>query len=201
MNIKSLRLILWLVVGLVVVAWGVGYIYQKMQQNKVDALNVTFDLVDHEGHKKTEKDYADNHMLVYFGFAHCPDFCPTTLQKMAVILQTMGLEGRVIRPLFVTLDPDRDTPEILKSYLAMFGQNITGLTGDPKEIEKLAQAFKIYFAQIKGEKMDESHAEDYTLDHSTFMFWVTPGWEVKQIFQYDETPEGISKTLLDAVRK
>ena len=95
----------------------------------------------------SEKDFLGKHMLVFFGYTYCPDVCPTELQVMTAALDAMGPEAEKIQPVFVSVDPERDTPEVLKSYVENFGPRLIGLTGTPEEIAAVAKAYRVYYAK------------------------------------------------------
>ena len=103
-----------------------------------------FRLTNHLGQTVTEADFRGKYMLVFFGFTFCPDICPTELQVMTHALETMGASGARITPVFVTIDPERDTPDVMKAYVENFGPNLVGLTGTPEEIAAVAKAYRVY---------------------------------------------------------
>ena len=106
-----------------------------------------FTLTDQDGKKVSEKDFLGKYMLVFFGYTYCPDICPTELQVMTAALDSMGPEAEKIQPVFVSVDPERDTPEVLKSYVENFGPRLVGLTGTPEEIAAVAKAYRVYYAK------------------------------------------------------
>ncbi|MEK7245477.1 MAG: SCO family protein, partial [Pseudomonadota bacterium] len=115
----------------------------------VTAASLTFGgpfiLVDHTGRNVTDRDYRGYFTLVFFGFTMCPDVCPTTLQNIATVMQLLGDDGANIRPLFVTVDPERDTPATLAGYVTIFDPRIVGLTGTPEQIAQIARAYRIHY--------------------------------------------------------
>src|SRR5262245_10737510 len=125
------------------------------------AIGGPFHLTDQDGMVRTEKDFKGKYMLVFFGYTYCPDVCPTTLAVMADGLEKIGALADKVRPIFITVDPKRDTPEKIKSYLASFGAHVIGLTGSADEIAKVAKEYRVYYR----EHPPESGAE-YTVDHS-----------------------------------
>ena len=122
-----------------------------------------FALVDHAGRARSEADFRGKLLLVYFGFTGCPDVCPTDLQEIARALDLLGREGDAIQPLFVTLDPERDTPEPLAGYVSAFHPRLVGLTGSPEAIRRAADAYKVFYERV-------ARAEDYTIEHSGFVY-------------------------------
>src|SRR6266404_4128906 len=121
-----------------------------------------FELVDHAGHARSEHDFRGKLMLVYFGFTYCPDVCPTDLQAIGLALDKLGKDGESVQPLFITVDPARDTAEHLAQYVPMFHPRLVGLTGNPEAIRRAADAYKVYYAKVPRGKA----ADDYTVDHT-----------------------------------
>jgi len=130
-----------------------------------------FTMIDHTGKTVTEKDFAGQFLLVFFGFTQCPDVCPATLQVATEALGKLGLQAGKIRPLFVSVDPDRDTPDVLKSYLENFDPRLTGLTGTREQVRAMAKTYRIYYAKVTDPETDGG----YTVDHSAFMYLMSPG--------------------------
>jgi cytochrome oxidase Cu insertion factor (SCO1/SenC/PrrC family) len=123
-----------------------------------------FALVDHTGRQRTEADFRGKLLLLYFGFTYCPDLCPTDLQSIGLAIDQLGKAGEGVQPLFVTLDPDRDTPQHLANYVPLFHQRLIGLTGDPISIRQAARAYKVYYAKVP------TAGDDYTVDHSGYIY-------------------------------
>ena len=130
-----------------------------------------FELTDHTGKPRTNSDFCGKLMLVYFGFTWCPDICPTDLQAIGLALDKLGAEGDSVQPLFITVDPERDTAEHLAEYVPMFHPRLIGLTGSTDAIRKVADAYKVYYAKVDPPK--ENVKEDggyYTIDHTAFIY-------------------------------
>ncbi len=126
-----------------------------------------FTLVDQDGRTVTEKDFAGATHLVFFGFTHCPDVCPTTLQQISDVLAALGPKGKAMKVAFVTVDPERDDPASLKTYLASFDPRITGLTGTPEQITAVEKAYRAYARKVpdkNGEYVMEHTALVYVMD-------------------------------------
>jgi protein SCO1 len=120
-----------------------------------------FQLVDQNRAPFSDQDLKGKTFLVFFGFTHCPDVCPTTLFEMSEILRKLGSDADRTAVMFITVDPERDTPESLKDYLASFDPHIRGLTGDPAAVAAVAKAYRVYFKKVPLE------GGDYTMDHTT----------------------------------
>lgn len=123
-----------------------------------------FRLVDHTGKARSETDYRGRLLLLYFGFTWCPDVCPTDLQAIAEAMQRLGKAADAVQPLFVTLDPERDTPARLAAYVTFFHPRLVGLTGDAGSIREVASAYKVYYAKVPSSR------SDYTIDHSGYVY-------------------------------
>ena len=128
-----------------------------------------FALIDQAGRPRTEMDFRGKLMLVYFGFTYCPDICPADLQTIGLAIDRLGAAGDAVQPLFVTLDPGRDTVAHLNDYVALFHPRLVGLTGDAQAIRRAADAYKVYYAKVPTEKGD-----DYTIDHTAYIYLMGP---------------------------
>ena len=125
-----------------------------------------FSLVDPSGKRVTEKDFAGRPMLVYFGFTNCPDVCPSGLLVISAALDKLGEKSANLTPVFISLDPERDTPEVMGQYVKSFHPRIVGLTGSLDEVTAAAKAYRIYFTKVADEKSPGS----YSVDHSSYMY-------------------------------
>jgi cytochrome oxidase Cu insertion factor (SCO1/SenC/PrrC family) len=126
-----------------------------------------FDLTDHGGRRRTDADFRGKLLLIYFGYTHCPDVCPTELQAMSLALDMLGTTGEAVQPLFITVDPARDTPSHLADYVSSFHPRLVALTGEDSAIRKVALAYKVYFA-----RSSPAEGDDYTVDHTGFIYLV-----------------------------
>lgn len=123
-----------------------------------------FSLLDHEGRQRSDTDFRGKLMLVYFGFTYCPDICPTDLVEISRTLDQLGPSGDLVQPLFITLDPERDTPSHLAGYVPLFHPRLIGLTGTPESIREAADAYKVFYQRV------ETGERDYTVDHSAYVY-------------------------------
>jgi cytochrome oxidase Cu insertion factor (SCO1/SenC/PrrC family) len=126
-----------------------------------------FELTDHTGKPRTNSDFRGKLMLVYFGFTWCPDVCPTDLQAIGLALDKLGSDGDSVQPLFITVDPERDTAQHLAEYVPMFHPRLIGLTGSAEAIRKAADAYKVYYARVDPPKDAEGY---YTVDHTAYIY-------------------------------
>ena len=141
-----------------------------------------FQLVDHNGQTVSQADFAGKFMLIYFGFTHCPDFCPTELQIMGNAMDELGAEGAPVVPIFITVDPERDTPESIKDYVAAFHPRMIGLTGSLAQVEAAAKAYKVYFKKQPGPGGEAG--DDYQVDHTVFVYLMGPDGVLRSMFRH-----------------
>jgi protein SCO1/2 len=125
-----------------------------------------FALEDGNGKPVTDQDFRGKYMLVYFGYTFCPDVCPTTLNAVADAMEKLGPLASRVQPLFITVDPGRDTPAMIKQYTASFGPSILGLTGTPDQIAKVAKEYRVYYAEHRT----GPGPNDYSMDHSSVLY-------------------------------
>ncbi len=129
-----------------------------------------FTLVDHTGKTVTEKDFLGQYTLVYFGFTNCPDICPAALQTITAALDALGPKAARITPLFITVDPERDTPARLAEYVASFHPRLVGLTGAVAQVKAAAKAYRVYFEKAATGQ----EPSDYSVDHSSMTYLMDP---------------------------
>jgi protein SCO1/2 len=125
-----------------------------------------FTLVDHTGKLRTDADFRGKLLLMYFGYSSCPDVCPTDLQQIGLAIDGLGTAGEDIQPLFITVDPERDTAAHLAEYVLLFHPRLIGLTGSAEQIRRAAFAYKVYYAKYPPD------SADYVIDHSSFVYLV-----------------------------
>jgi cytochrome oxidase Cu insertion factor (SCO1/SenC/PrrC family) len=151
-----------------------------------------FDLIDHAGRRRTDADFRGKLVLLYFGYTHCPDVCPTELQALSLALDMLGPAGESVQPLFITVDPQRDTPAHLADYVTAFHPRLVALTGPVPAIRKVALAYKVYFARSSGTQND-----GYAMDHTGFIYLVGKNGRYLGFVPPGSSPEQIA----DAVRE
>jgi len=159
------------------------------------AVGGPFTLVDHTGRTVTERDFAGRSMLVYFGFTYCPDVCPTELGTIAAAIDAMGPAGERVTPVFVTIDPERDTPAAMADYVSRFHPRMVGLTGSAEQIAQAARAYRVYFAKVRPRD-----ASDYLMDQSSFIYFVGPDGRVRSLFRPETAPEAIAAAVAAQLR-
>ena len=148
-----------------------------------------FTLVDGDGRTRTDADFRGKLMLIYFGFTYCPDVCPTELQAMAQALELLGTKAAEVQTLFITIDPERDTPEVVKAYAANFG-NMVGLTGSPEQIAEVARAYRVFYRKARSES-----ATDYLMDHSSIIYLMGRDGRFLTHFSRGAQPEVIAAAI------
>jgi protein SCO1/2 len=157
-----------------------------------------FKLVDQDGKTRTEKDFATKYKVIYFGFASCPAICPTELQKIAEAYKALTPDQqKQVQPLFITIDPERDTPKVLKSYVGLFLPQMMGLTGSAAQIDAVKNTYKIYATKVPQGK-DPS---DYTMDHSSFIYVTDQTDHVIAMFKTEDNAAKVASTLQTILTK
>lgn len=174
MKLTGFQKVLWGLAGIATLAfvWLQLWSDYRADQTRADttAFSAIFELTDHRGMVQTQDDFSGRWMLVFFGFTNCPDICPTTLSEVAAVMDGLGNEADKVQPIFVTIDPERDTPRVLAEYVPLFEAGIIGLTGTPKQIAETSESFPIFF-----ERIEEASAPDgYTMGHTSHLFLFDP---------------------------
>jgi len=184
----------WFVLILVMIAILVGYIVMKAvdiypsehhQQIKVGG---DFELLDQNGKVRTNRDFHGKFMMVYFGYRHCPDICPTALTTITEALDLLGPKAKHVQPLFITIDPERDTVKELAEYIQNFHHSFLALTGNAEQVEKAMGAYRI-FAQKNEE------GQDYSMDHSSIIYVMDRQGNLISHFSHSTSPEQIAEAL------
>jgi protein SCO1 len=149
----------------------------------------SFSLIGQDGRVVTNADLAGGPYLVFFGYTHCPDFCPTALFDISAVFKELGPDKKVAA-LFVTVDPERDTPDVLKTYLENFDSRIIGLTGDTQKIETITKTFRVYAKKMPGEK-----SGDYTVDHTGLVYLMDKRGKFVSAFNLQRPPRQAAREL------
>ncbi len=153
------------------------------------AIGGPFRLVDQDGRTVTDGDLKGEPTLVFFGFTHCPDVCPTTLMELSDVLDKLGGDAARVHALFITVDPERDTPAELKDYLSSFNPHLTGLTGDPAAVTGVAKSYRVY---VKKVPLDNG---DYTMDHTALVYLMDKNGRFVTPFNLKRRPEDAAADL------
>ena len=150
-----------------------------------------FALIAPDGTTVTEQTFRGKWLLVYFGYTFCPNTCPMTLNEIATALEKLGTDAAKMQPLFITVDPQRDTREVLEQYTQSFDPRIVGLTGSPQQIDAVTQEYGAYAARHKT----GPGPEDYVIDHSTYLYVMDPGGKFVRAFDTDTSGDRIADAL------
>ena len=153
------------------------------------AIGGPFKLIDQNGQTVTERDLKGKPFLVFFGFTRCPDICPTTLFDVSEVLRALGKDADRVRALFITVDPERDTPAALKDYLSSFDPHLSGLTGDPDAVAAVAKAYRVYFKKVP---LDQG---GYTMDHTAIVYLMDKDGRFVSPFNLKRTTEAAAADL------
>jgi protein SCO1 len=150
-----------------------------------------FTLKTPDGVTVTDQTYRGKWLLVYFGYTFCPNNCPTTLMDLTTVLENLGGVAAALQVIFITVDPQRDTPEVMRQYTKSFDSRIIGLTGDPQQVAAVAEAYGAYYIARKI----GPGAEDYVIDHSSYIYLMDPGGRFVRGFDADAPPDGIANAV------
>ncbi len=149
-----------------------------------------FSLPDANGQVRSLKDFQGKAVVVFFGYTQCPDVCPTTMAELAQAKKLLGPDGDKVQGIFVTVDPERDTPEVLKAYMANFDPGFVALRGTPEQTAAIAKDFKVYFKKVEGKT-----STSYTLDHSAASFVYDPQGRLRLYTRYGVGPQALAGDL------
>lgn len=177
-------LVLCFGVVLLVTGRGSGPVAQQ-----IAAIGGPFKLTDQNGRTVTDQDFKGHPFLVFFGFTHCPDVCPTTLFEVSQIMRALGPDADRTRALFITVDPERDTPAVMKDYLSSFDSHLSGLTGDPATIAAVAKAYRVYFKKVP---LDQG---GYTMDHTAIVYLMDKDGRFVSPFSLKRTTDAAAADL------
>lgn len=167
----------------------------SMQATGKALIGGPFSLLDPTGKRVTDKDFAGKPLLVYFGFTHCPDVCPSGLQVIAAALDELGDKANDLSVVFITVDPERDTPELMGKYVASFHKNIVGLSGTPEDIAAATKAYRVYAKKVP----DETNPGEYNVDHSSFMYLMDGKGQYTRHFPHSVDAKELADTLAKSI--
>lgn len=176
---------------------GLGLQLWSNQQSRVSLGSVAsiggpFSLIDQKGRPVTDQAFRGKLMLVYFGYTYCPDVCPTELGVMTQALDELGDAAKQVAPIFISIDPERDTPEVLATYLSSFYDGFVGLTGSVDQVAAAARAYRVYYARAKD---SGRAAGDYLVDHSGFVYLMDREGTYRAHFRPDTSPEAMAARI------
>jgi protein SCO1 len=169
-----------LLVGLLIVFWTMGGISKVAQPA---AIGGPFQLTDQNGKPVTDKNLKGKPTLIFFGYTHCPDVCPTSLFEISEVLRAMGKDADKVNAVFISVDPERDTPATMKDYLSSFDPHLEGLSGDPAETAKVITSYRVYAKKVPTKD------GDYTMDHTALIYLMDRDGRFVSPFNLKRTPE------------
>ena len=149
-----------------------------------------FDMLDHHGAKRQMSDYQGKVVVLFFGYTHCPDVCPTAMADMAKMMKLLGSDANQVQVLFVTLDPERDSQQVLAKYVPSFDERFVGLYGNAQQTAEVAKRYKVFF-----EKKDVAGKSGYTIDHSAGAFVFDKAGKVRIYFRNGQKPNEMASDL------
>jgi protein SCO1/2 len=149
-----------------------------------------FQLTDHNGKVRKLADFKGKAVVVFFGYTHCPDVCPTTMAEMANVMKELGPQADKVQVLFITVDPERDTPELLSKYVPAFDPRFLGMSGDKAAIEKVAKEFKVFYQKVPGKEPGS-----YTMDHTAGSYVFDPQGRIRLFVRHGQGAEPIVHDL------
>jgi len=154
-----------------------------------------FQLIDHTGAQRSDVEFRGRWMLIYFGYTYCPDLCPTALNDMSMALQEIGTRAKSVQPIFITVDPTRDTPKKLEAYIAHFHPRLIALTGDESEINRVARSYRVHYVHLRDPDPDIG----YQVEHNSIIYLMGPDGRYVTHFNHEVEFEEIAKALRKAV--
>jgi len=195
----SVRLLAVIVAGFLIGALGGAALLVLSQGGQGPAVQTSgkaliggpFTLVGRDGKPVTDQAFRGKYMLVFFGFTHCPDICPAELQVMAAALDELGPKANEIIPIFITLDPERDTPMVVSDYVTNFSPRFVGLTGSSEQIAAAAKAYRVVYSKFQ----QDNSSSDYSIDHSAFVYLMGKDGEYITHFAYGTPLSQMTETL------
>ena len=169
-----------LVVGLLIMFWAMGGVSKVAQPA---AIGGPFQLTDQNGKAVTDKSLKGKPTLIFFGYTHCPDVCPTSLFEISEVLRAMGKDADKVNAIFISVDPERDTPATMKDYLSSFDPHLQGLSGDPAETARVITSYRVYAKKVPTKD------GDYTMDHTALIYLMDREGRFVSPFNLKRTPE------------
>ena len=201
MSVKHFRIMIW--VAIVIVAGVLGWLTLEMTRTRQDIAagpyGVPFQLVAQDGKPITEQAFRGKPSAVFFGFTHCPEVCPTTLFELDGWLAKVDPDGKKLNAYFITVDPERDTPEIIGEYVSNVSKRIVGISGPPEKIADVIKGFRVYAKKVPLDEKDPNG--DYTMDHTASVFLLDGAGRFAGTIAYEENPETAVQKLENLAKK
>ncbi|MDH3740233.1 MAG: SCO family protein [Hyphomicrobiales bacterium] len=175
--------------------WAVGWLQPDQQTVRTTGTALVggpFKLTGHDNTAVTDDQFRGKYMLVFFGYTYCPDVCPAGLQVMTAALEELGTKAELIQPLFITIDPERDTVPVMASYVENFHPRLIGLTGTPEQIADVAKAYRVYYKKAGDDA-------DYLMDHSSILYLMDREGKFAKHFTYGTDAAALAKNIDTAI--
>lgn len=197
---KTVRIILWVAVAVMagVLGWLTFEVTRSKQEITEGPFGVPFQLVAQNGQPITEKAFQEKPTAVFFGFTHCPEVCPTTLFELNGWLKEVDPDGTRMNAYFVTVDPERDPPELLARYISNVSDRIIGISGAPDKVGEMVKGFRVYSRKVPIDEKDPNG--DYTMDHTASVFLLNKGGQFAGTISYGENPDTAKKKLENLIK-
>ena len=202
----ALRRGLWALTGVAALGLGAALLWQARSPDELPGPVVTgeaaitnaYTLTDQTGRAVTAKTFAGQWQLVFFGYTHCPDICPTTLAYMASVMDLLGEDAGQVAPIFITVDPERDTVPVMAEFVAAFLPRLIGLTGTEAQVAKAAANFRVYYERAE----DENAPDGYLMAHSGYIYLMRPEGRFEEVFKEgDQPPEALADRIFTLIDK
>ncbi len=183
----------------VLLIFSFSYAYQFYGIPYLQQVN-DFSLINQDGKKVKFSDFKGKYLLVFFGYTYCPDVCPTSMLRISDVLEELGDYKKYVKVLFISVDPERDTPEALKKFISFYdktGKYIVGLTGKPEEIKKVAKQFRAFYQKVPVKNKEVG----YLVDHSAYTYLVDPKGIIRMIYRPDnDDPKRIAEDIKQIIK-
>lgn len=192
---KTIRIVLWaaILVMVAILGWLTYDMTQSRQQASSGPFGVPFTLVAQDGKPITEQAFTGKPTALFFGFTHCPEVCPTTLFELNGWLEKVDPDGTKLQAYFITVDPERDTPEVLGQYVSNVSKRVTGISGPPEKVLEMVKGYRVYYKKVP---VDEKNPNgDYTMDHTASVFLLDANGHFSGTIAYGENPDTAVKKL------
>lgn len=215
--LRKTRLIMWLVIATAVAVMAAQLTIRLMddaappptaeekaqtaQDVARDVVTGEFSLIDHHGKAVTDEDFRGSWLLIFFGYTHCPDVCPTSLAVTGLVMDELGEDAAKVQPLFITIDPERDMPEVMAAYVADFHPRLIGLSGSPEQIKAAAHSHRAYYARAPVAEGVETSATEYAMDHSAYLYLMDPRGVYAHVFSPTDSAEEIAADIRQFMNK
>jgi protein SCO1/2 len=198
---RTVRIVLWAASAVLAVILGVlSYTMYTSSDRVAEApFGVPFQLVTQDNQPITEQAFKGKPTALFFGFTHCPDVCPTTLFEMDNLLKKVDPDGKKLQAYFISVDPERDTPEVMKTYVSNVSDRIVGISGDPAKVMDMVKGFRVYAKKVPT---DEAKPDgDYVMDHTASVFLLDDGGRFAGTIAYQEDPAVAEKKLENLITR